>query len=88
MGDDNPYVLTELKRLNSCYTTLNEKVEKVRENVAVLGSMEKDVAKISDIRNDIAMLKIKSGIWGLLAGFIPVAILVVFHIIKYTQNGG
>lgn len=34
------------------------------------------------IREDIAMLKVKSGVWGLLGGSIPVAILLILEWVK------
>jgi len=34
------------------------------------------------IREDIAMLKVKSGVWGLLGGSIPVAILLIMEWVK------
>jgi len=33
--------------------------------------------KIDHLRGDVVMLKVKSGIWGLLAGFIPVTIALL-----------
>jgi len=51
------YVLKELERLNTCYDSLNEKMNK--------------------ISNDIMMLKVKSGVWGAIAGLIPVVIALI-----------
>ena len=33
--------------------------------------------KIDHLRSDVVMLKVKSGMWGLFAGFIPVAIALL-----------
>lgn len=38
-----------------------------------IGGLEK---KIDMLRSDVIMLKIKSGIWGLVAGLIPVTIAI------------
>jgi|TARA_Y100000310_G_scaffold253900_1_gene260900 hypothetical protein len=39
-----------------------------------IGNLEK---KIDHLRSDVVMLKIKSGVWGLLAGLIPVTIAML-----------
>jgi hypothetical protein len=39
-----------------------------------IGCLEK---KIDHLRSDVVMLKVKSGIWGLFAGLIPVTIAVL-----------
>ena len=62
MSDDDGWkeyqvhVLAELKRLNTCYNGLNEKVDK--------------------LCRDIAGLKVKAGIWGIMGGGIPIIILL------------
>ena len=56
------YVLKELERLNECYKKLDDKVDSVR--------------------REIAVLKVKSGIWGAVAGMIPVAVLVVLFLLN------
>ena len=33
--------------------------------------------KIDNLRNDVVMLKVKSGVWGLFAGLIPVTIAIL-----------
>ncbi len=38
--------------------------------------------KINKIHVEIAYLKIKSGIWGLIGGAIPVAVALLFQLIK------
>jgi len=43
----------------------------------------KDISKeLTNIRVDIGMLKVKSGLWGLVGGFIPVAIAVILNYLK------
>jgi len=45
-----------------------------------LGGDSKEHGKtLMEIREDIAMLKVKSGVWGLLGGSIPVAILLILE---------
>jgi len=39
-----------------------------------IGSLE---SKIDSLRSDVVMLKVKSGIWGLFAGLIPVTIAML-----------
>ena len=39
-----------------------------------IGSLE---SKIDNLRSDVVMLKVKSGIWGLFAGLIPVTIAML-----------
>ena len=56
------HVLAELKRINTAYEKLDEKLDK---------------AMI-----EIAGLKIKSGIWGLIAGAIPVIIGLILYLFK------
>ena len=48
-----------------------------------LGSQQNDIQKeIHEIKMEIAMLKVKSGIWGLISGTIPVAIMLIVKFIK------
>ena len=37
--------------------------------------------KVDNVRTDIAMLKVKSGIWGAIAGMIPTGVLVVVYLL-------
>jgi hypothetical protein len=48
---------------------LNECYEKIREGQQKLAT-------------DVAMLKVKSGIWGLIAGIIPSGIAIIYTIIR------
>lgn len=34
------------------------------------------------LSNDITAIKVKSGVWGAIAGMIPVCILIIFYLIK------
>lgn len=60
------YVLKELERLNDNYEGL-----------------QKDFTKqIQEVKVEIATLQVKAGVWGLLAGAIPVAIALIIHSMK------
>ena len=39
---------------------------------------------LTEIKVEVAMLKVKSGIWGLIGGLIPVAIAIVYILLKGT----
>ena len=54
------HVLAELQRLNTCYGTVNDQLQK--------------------IHVEIATLKVKSGMWGLIGGSIPVLITVMVYL--------
>jgi hypothetical protein len=62
-------VLSELERIDRDCTT---KDEKLRETMRVLETA------LQSARTDIEMLKLKAGVWGFLAGFIPAAVAVAF----------
>jgi len=34
---------------------------------------------------EIAMLKVKAGVWGLIAGLIPAAVLFIYTLVKQTK---
>ena len=38
--------------------------------------------KVDRLRTEMAMLKVKSGVWGALAGAIPAAIVVLYTFVK------
>lgn len=59
------YVLNELKRLNDSVDKLTQEV----------GEMK------SEFRTEIALLKLKSGLWGLAGGAVPVAIAIATRFI-------
>jgi len=51
-----------------------------------LGELEKNMSKIyeaiTELKVEIAMLKVKSGVWGLLGGLIPAAIAIIYILLK------
>ena len=61
------YVLKELERLNTCYERLDEKLDKVN--------------------NDIITLKLKAGVWGALAGAIPVIVTILIWFLRSGTIG-
>lgn len=59
-------VLSELERLNVVILTLGKKLDDFKE------------VEISNIKVQIAMLNVKAGVWGAVAGLIPVALMLIF----------
>jgi len=51
-----------------------------------LGSLRQDLSEIAKeqgaIRVELGMLKVKSGLWGLLGGFVPVAVAVLLRFLQ------
>jgi hypothetical protein len=48
-----------------------------------LGRVQEDIRKdITLIREEIASLKVKSGVWGLVGGMIPVAIAIIYSLVQ------
>lgn len=37
---------------------------------------------VATVRTDVAALKVKSGVWGLLGGLIPVLVLLLLEVLK------
>lgn len=56
------YVLKELERLNTCYERLDDRLDTVA--------------------SEIAMLRVKAGVWGLAGGIIPLAIIIILWLVK------
>ena len=48
--------------------------------------MEKIETEMSNLRSDIAVLKVKAGLWGAAAGAAPTAIAVLWYLV--SQSGG
>ncbi len=65
--DYSKLVLEELRRLNECYESLSHSFNK----------------EIKDITVELAVLKLKAGVWGLLGGAIAMALtLLVYWLTK------
>lgn len=49
-----------------------------------LTSLRKDLSDLesgqNDVKVELGMLKVKSGLWGLLGGFVPVAIAILMKV--------
>lgn len=66
-------ILSELERIDK---ECSNKAEQCREQLHVLGN------SIHSARSDIEMLKMKAGVWGFLAGFVPAAIVAVYSLLS------
>ena len=66
-------VLHELERLGAGIDAVDRKLDTV---------ISTDLSKINV---EIAMLKVKAGIWGLMGGMIPAVGLVLLHFLKASQ---
>jgi hypothetical protein len=79
-GKWSKYVILTIDEIKRDLKTINSKterfyvIEEIREEIKLLQ------INIDKIRLEIIALKIKSGIWGLIAGSIPIIILLI---IKY-----
>lgn len=68
--DKDQYIFYELKRINDVLVNLcNTRIADIDEN-------------IRKIYIELAALKVKSGIWGLIGGMIPVAIIIAYMLLK------
>lgn len=66
-----PHVLIELKRLNHTMRELSDEIQQIHKD------------EITPIKIEIAQLKIKAGVWGLMGGAIPALIIIL---LKYLQE--
>lgn len=64
------HVLAELKRLNDNLAQVEDKIDLIKDE------------QITPLKVEIAMLKIKASIWGLIGGAIPVVLMVLVEILK------
>jgi hypothetical protein len=74
-------VLTELDRLHDGQSALSVKIDTLRLDMQTRLSLirEEDISKV---RVDVAMLKIKSGLWGGLAGLIPAILALLYFVLS------
>jgi len=76
MGDNDTwaewskYVLMELKRCNQQIGDLETKIDKLNNE------------QLSQLKIEIAMLKVKASVWGLMGGAIPAIILLIREMTK------
>ena len=66
-------VLSELERLHKGQLELRNEIAQLRRDTAT---------ELAKVRSDIAMLKIKSGVWGAAAGLIPAIIAILLTLMK------
>jgi len=72
---------------NALYAELATDKEKARDAVSALKA-EHDAA-LAEIKLQIAMLKIKAGVWGALAGLIPaLTTIAIALLLQHAGNGG
>jgi hypothetical protein len=67
------FVLAEMKRLHEQIESLDRKIDGLKDE------------QISQLKVEIAMLKVKSGVWGLIGGLIPVAVILIVEFTKGSQ---
>jgi hypothetical protein len=71
----------ELKRLNHTVEGVDDKLDKMKEDFDdKIERMKED--HITPLKVEIAMLKVKSGMWGLVGGAIPVILMVLIELLK------
>lgn len=56
------HVLAELERLNNCYESIKKDVSELRSE------------NLSKLKVEIAKLKVRAGVWGVMGGAIPILI--------------
>ena len=69
------YETLVLDKLNA----LGNDVKALERQIADLQSQE-----IGQLKVEVAMLKVKSGLWGAAAGFLPASLLVAFQLMQGT----
>ena len=74
-------VLVGLKRLSSAIEAVDEKIDLKIDNLDNKINDLKDNI-ITPIKVEIAMLKVKSGVWGLIGGAIPVILMFLSELLK------
>ena len=74
------FVILSIKEIKSDLKIINTKTEKIFIIEEIKEEIKMLQLNIDKIRVEITALKIKSGVWGLIAGSIPVILLLI---IKY-----
>ena len=64
------HVLSELQRLNTNLTSLDDKLSAIKDD------------HITPLKVEIAMLQVKSGMWDMIGGAIPVILMVLIEVLK------
>lgn len=89
------HVLLELERLNNSFSMLYDKVQKqnndnelristlrqeIQNNItANTASLSKD---INNLQIEVAMLKLKSGLWGAMGAAIPILVAIIIYLVN------
>lgn len=76
------HVLAELHRLNDQHSSIEDQIESLKKNFSDKVDSIKDNLhqEIQTLHIEIATLKVKSGVWGLMGGLIPVLLMVLMEI--------
>jgi archaellum component FlaC len=82
--DASEFIRGELGHLNKQYQEIVNAILLIRND---LSKFQVEIVRdIGKIQVEIGMLKVKSSIWGLLGGTIPVVILIIIQLItKFTK---
>lgn len=64
------FVLAEMKRLNQHLDQIEEQIASLRNN------------QLAQLKLEIAMLKVKSGVWGIMGGAVPIGIYIFVEMLK------
>lgn len=80
------FVLKELERLNDKMEDLGKEQAQGRNLLAELKRLNQKVGELGEkqaqIRTEIATLKVKSGLWGAAGAAVPVALMLVYDLLK------
>ena len=76
------HVLAELQRLNDQYADTEDHIELLKRTFMDKVDSIKDSlhAEAQTLHVEIAMLKVKSGVWGLLGGLVPVLLMILMEV--------
>lgn len=79
-------VLGELKRMNDAIKEVADKVEEHGQSLSALPGIKTEMGKmndtITDHKVDVALLKLKAGVWGLLGGIIPATVAIIMWLLN------
>ena len=77
------HVLAELHRLNDQYSDIEDHIDNMNKTFSEKTDSLKDGfhRSMQELHVEIAMLKVKSGVWGLMGGLIPVLLTILIEFI-------
>ena len=75
------YVIKKLEEHDDKFGKLDKSVIDLKEHINTqIASLKKTIAEDNiETAKDIVVLKVKAGVWGLLAGAIPVALMILIN---------